>query len=167
MPESVRSLSAVFDTGDLDELVHDACSRQASTINNEGVSSQECFLNAGGYQVADLDAISPEDLDGHVADLAAHTAADINNEGVDAQIRFLLQSGYTPLELLEARPLYEVICGNIGTVYHRRVRADACVAYDEYVALSLAGSGRAAQEPVTLFKDGEPEQEYQPDDLQS
>jgi hypothetical protein len=51
---------------------------------------------------------------------------------------------------------YEVIVGNIGSVYYGtdKAEAEACVA--EYVDQSTSNYGRAAGEPVTLLEDGEP-----------
>lgn len=56
---------------------------------------------------------------------------------------------------------YEVIVGNIGTMpYTNNKLAKEC--YDTYVTLSKSGSGKAANEPVTLTKDGEIIEEYTP-----
>ena len=54
---------------------------------------------------------------------------------------------------------YEVICGNIGSVYYGDSWAAAHSAYDTYVQLSNSEYGRAAGEDVTLMKDGEPHME--------
>lgn len=46
---------------------------------------------------------------------------------------------------------YQVIVGNIGTVYDGGNEYEACKTYDEYAALSFHGTGRAAGENVTLL----------------
>lgn len=166
MPESVRKLASVFRDGDLDDLVHEVFAGKAASVNNEGPEAQAAFLETSLFtpsEIADIRARNA--LDETVNVVHSDDAADVNNDGTEDQIAFLLENGYTPVDLLDARPLYEVLCGNIGTVYHGRRRSEALAYYREYVSMSEKGYGRAAQEPVTLFKDGEPEQEYQPDDL--
>ena len=62
---------------------------------------------------------------------------------------------------MSTRSVYSVIVGNIGTVETGDLTA--CIAtYGEYVHQSEAHYGRAEDEPVTLFKDGEPFREYTP-----
>jgi hypothetical protein len=59
-------------------------------------------------------------------------------------------------ELLEDFPRhFEVVVGNIGTVYSGRDEAEAQKHYDEYVDQSKTGYGRAAGESVTMFRNGE------------
>lgn len=55
---------------------------------------------------------------------------------------------------------YEVVVGNVGTVYTGTSRKDALDSYNEYVELSESGFGRAANEDVALMLDGEFEQEH-------
>ena len=55
---------------------------------------------------------------------------------------------------------FEVIVGNIGTVYDGDNRGLADQDFAAYVRLSKAGYGRASGEDVTLFVDGEPEMEH-------
>ena len=50
---------------------------------------------------------------------------------------------------------YEVICGNIGTVYHGNDGRTATRVFNTYRELSLSGIGRAGNEAVTLFDNGE------------
>ena len=50
---------------------------------------------------------------------------------------------------------FEVVCGNIGSVYSGDSRTDAQTQFREYVAASKAECGRAGGEDVTLFMDGE------------
>lgn len=64
--------------------------------------------------------------------------------------------------VLEIPPLhyYEVICGNIGTVYSGTDFDKADDTYREYVNQSMAGYGRAAEESVSLMENGEPIKEH-------
>jgi hypothetical protein len=50
---------------------------------------------------------------------------------------------------------WEVYVGNIGKVYDGTSGFEAKRIYSEYRKQSRAKYGRAADEPVTLFKDGE------------
>ena len=62
---------------------------------------------------------------------------------------------------------YEVIVGNVGTAHRGNNRREAEKHYREYVEISKFGTGRAGNEPVTLFAMGEivkeflPEQDYE------
>jgi hypothetical protein len=58
---------------------------------------------------------------------------------------------------------FEVIVGNIGTVYSGTNRHEAEGAYNEYVVASKLKAGRAAGEQVTMMKDGEPVHGYDPE----
>lgn len=60
------------------------------------------------------------------------------------------------------KPVYEVLVGNVGTVVTTKSRREAEGVYRDYVAASRAGVGRAANEAVALFVDGEPVREYEP-----
>lgn len=51
--------------------------------------------------------------------------------------------------------IYQVIVGNIGTVYSGNTEQTACDIFDEYVKMSQAPYGRASGESVTLMMDGE------------
>ena len=51
---------------------------------------------------------------------------------------------------------YEVIVGNIGTVYSGPSRRFARTTFDDYAIQSCEGYGRAADESVTMTEDGEP-----------
>ena len=56
---------------------------------------------------------------------------------------------------------YEVIVGNVGSVYHGRSRAKALATYESYVEISKEHVGaRCYGEDVTLLVDGEIEQEH-------
>ena len=59
---------------------------------------------------------------------------------------------------------YEVVVGNIGTVYQGSDEAEAHEQYRTYINDSTAGYGRVGGETVTLFKNGEIEEEYDPTD---
>jgi hypothetical protein len=50
---------------------------------------------------------------------------------------------------------YQVIVGNIGTVYDGNDYFEACKVYGEYKQQSKGVSGRASGEDVTLMKDDE------------
>jgi hypothetical protein len=55
---------------------------------------------------------------------------------------------------------FEVIVGNIGTVYSGGSRSEAMKKWTTYQLQSKAGYGRAGGEDVTLMADGEPIKEY-------
>jgi hypothetical protein len=55
---------------------------------------------------------------------------------------------------------YQVIVGNIGTVYSGGNKFQAITKYNTYVGQSKRGYGRAADESVTLMADGEPIREH-------
>jgi hypothetical protein len=57
---------------------------------------------------------------------------------------------------------YQVIVGNIGTVYDGNDKQQAILSYQDYQAISLYGPGRGTDEPVTLMEDGEPIAEHNP-----
>ncbi len=57
---------------------------------------------------------------------------------------------------------YELVVGNIGSVHQGCNRRVAVRKYRAYVKDSMEGVGRAADEPVTLFNNGEPILEYEP-----
>lgn len=57
-------------------------------------------------------------------------------------------------------PTYEVIVGNVGSVYDGKSQTDAHKTYESYVEISKAhDEARCHGEDVTLFVDGEIEQE--------
>lgn len=58
---------------------------------------------------------------------------------------------------------YEVVVGNIGTVWAGDDESDAREAFAEYVTQSRRMYGRAAGESVTLFAEGEPLAEHHGD----
>jgi hypothetical protein len=57
---------------------------------------------------------------------------------------------------------YQVIVGNVGTVYDGDSRDNAHLAFEEYVAQSRNGYGRAAGESVALMLDDLIEDEFVP-----
>lgn len=56
---------------------------------------------------------------------------------------------------MKRETVFEVVVGNIGTVYRGPLLKEALMAFGEYSRQSREGYGRASGEPVTLFKDGE------------
>ena len=61
-----------------------------------------------------------------------------------------------------SKPQYEVIVGNLGTVYQGSSKVIAEQEFEDYVKLSKEGYGRAGHEEVTLTIDGEPAKEHYP-----
>lgn len=61
---------------------------------------------------------------------------------------------------ISLRPKYQVTVGNVGTVLDTDNWTDALHTYSNYRGQSQSGVGRAAGEPVTLMRDGEPYFEY-------
>lgn len=55
---------------------------------------------------------------------------------------------------------YQVIVGNIGTIYDGNFYGDAMAIYAHYVEASKYDMGRAAGENVTLMNEGEISVEY-------
>ena len=55
----------------------------------------------------------------------------------------------------KAASRYEVIVGNVGSVYSGKSASDASMTWIAYVDQSNSGRGRAAGESVTLLRDGE------------
>ena len=61
---------------------------------------------------------------------------------------------------------YEVIVGNVGSVYNGPIKALANGVYNLYITLSKrVDGGSASGEPVALLCDGEIVKEYIPDEL--
>ena len=55
---------------------------------------------------------------------------------------------------------YEVVVGNVGSVYHTNNPVHANRIYGEYKTDSTEGVGRASGESVVLLEDGEPKFEH-------
>ncbi len=55
---------------------------------------------------------------------------------------------------------YQVIVGNIGTVYDGDSKQEAYKVYSDYVHQSKYCKGRPSGESVTIMVDGEPENEF-------
>jgi hypothetical protein len=55
---------------------------------------------------------------------------------------------------------YEIIVGNIGTVYTGTNGFEANKTFNQYRSASMSPHGRASGESVTLLKDGEVVREY-------
>ena len=58
--------------------------------------------------------------------------------------------------------IWEVIVGNVGTVFIGANGFNAIKCFNEYVSLSKSGYGRASNENVYLIKNGEINKEYHP-----
>jgi len=56
---------------------------------------------------------------------------------------------------------HEVVVGNIGTVYSGADAAEAELHFELYMQRSQQRFGRAADQPVTWFRDGEIYSEYE------
>ncbi len=65
-------------------------------------------------------------------------------------------------DAIEPDDEYAVIVGNIGMVHESNSETDAYACYVEYMVQSTNGIGRAAGEPVTMMKNGEPVAEWFP-----
>jgi hypothetical protein len=61
---------------------------------------------------------------------------------------------------LPAAATFEVVVGNIGTTYAGNLLREALATFKEYKSQSEQNYGRAGNEAVTLFKDGEPWREH-------
>jgi hypothetical protein len=73
-------------------------------------------------------------------------------------------------ELLDAiPPRYSVTVGNVGMVWDGETYKTALVQFKEWKNASRSGSGRAADESVTLFDivEGEPVKEYWPKEVEA
>ena len=57
---------------------------------------------------------------------------------------------------------WQVVVGNIGTVYDGDDVGEADLTFRGYVKASASGLGRGAHEGVTIFQDGEPAKEHNP-----
>ena len=58
------------------------------------------------------------------------------------------------------KPIFEVFVGNIGCVHSGSVRWQAEQAFKAYVENSMADTGRAAGESVTMFRNSEIADEF-------
>lgn len=61
---------------------------------------------------------------------------------------------------MKTTALFEVLVGNIGTVYSGPMLKEALEYYGEYRRQSKTGYGRAAGESVVLLQDGEIRKEH-------
>lgn len=57
-------------------------------------------------------------------------------------------------------PIFEIVVGNIGSVYSGNNFMQARSTYTQYVELSRNGHGRASGEAVTFFHNGEVRMEF-------
>ena len=58
--------------------------------------------------------------------------------------------------------MFQVVVGNLGTVYDGDDELTAQECFEEYATLSHLGSGQVGNESVTLMRDGEPVEEFNP-----
>jgi hypothetical protein len=58
------------------------------------------------------------------------------------------------------RPYFEVVVGNVGSVYKGNDEVKANEEYDAWVKSTVLDGNRAKGEAVTLFEDGEPKKEH-------
>lgn len=63
----------------------------------------------------------------------------------------------------EEPPNYEVVVGNVGTVYDGASEEAAHKAFSQFVERSESGLGRCGNEQVTLFKDGDLIDQHDPE----
>jgi DNA modification methylase len=61
---------------------------------------------------------------------------------------------------------FEVVVGNVGTVYEGKDCKEAREIYKDYCKISKKRHGRAGGEPVTLFRNGEIEKEHYGDEIE-
>ena len=81
----------------------------------------------------------------------------------DGRVQILTNpKGTVPKSIAHRNPLseYELIVGNIGTVYSGSSKKEALKHYSIYVKQSKTGRGRAGGEDVTLMQNGEPIKEF-------
>ena len=57
---------------------------------------------------------------------------------------------------------FQVVVGNLGTMYDGNDELTARECFEEYATLSYSGVGRVGNESVTLMCDGEPVEEFNP-----
>jgi hypothetical protein len=57
---------------------------------------------------------------------------------------------------------YQVVVGNIGTVYDGDSTMDSIQVFEEYIKVSKGGTGRGGNEKVARLVDGEIFDEYDP-----
>lgn len=65
-----------------------------------------------------------------------------------------------PVYATRPRNRYEVVVGNVGTVYDGKSKRDATSIYRDYCNISDMGRGRAGNEAVTLLHNGEIHSEH-------
>lgn len=56
--------------------------------------------------------------------------------------------------------MFQVIVGNIGTVYTGNSYTQAMAKFTAYVKQSISGTGRASGESVIVLHNGEPQHEH-------
>lgn len=121
---------------------------------------------AGCWRQPSRQAAGPIEAALQVLVLTPHIRAYLVDHDIQAlhqACRALKAAGlqHAPVDLPAAAPrLYEVVVGNVGTVYSGPDAQDALSTFNVYVEQSKADQGRAGGEDVTLMRDGEPVREY-------
>lgn len=86
---------------------------------------------------------------------------DMNGDSLDRLTPEMLEELRITLEI-EGEG-YEVVVGNIGSVYKGTDKDEAGRVFDEYRDQSKSGVGRAGNESVTLFDNNEIDREHEPE----
>jgi hypothetical protein len=84
---------------------------------------------------------------------------NIENQLIEAGILSLPKKFIQPNSIGQT---FEVVVGNVGTVYAGQDEAKAKKEYDNYLEISKKGVGRAGNEEVLYFVDGDLIKEHQP-----
>jgi hypothetical protein len=93
---------------------------------------------------------------GFVNDANGKRIADADVNGSIGVRGLLIMAGLLNAALAgKGKPMYQVLVGNIGTVYTGKDRSEADRLFAVYVEQSQSLRGRAGGEPVTLFEDNE------------
>jgi hypothetical protein len=125
-------------------------------LDKHGVPSNSP-LRAKALEVVDHDVVYNQVMNCTDIDEQANVAiAAIEEQLVDAEI--------IAGNAVHEKSKYEVVVGNIGTVYSGNNGSEADSIYDTYVKQSLSKSGRAGNETVTMFFEDAIEKEHLPDE---
>jgi hypothetical protein len=88
-------------------------------------------------------------------------AEELNRRWLKRMAKTAAHEYQNPYRVRSSRnPEWQVVVGNVGTVYSGTNGAEARKTFLVYRKQSRTGQGRAAGEEVTLFKDGEPVESY-------
>ena len=114
-------------------------------------SEHPCFQEAYGFRPN-----GPNARDKHKHGIYAK---DLNGDSLDLLTPEMIAELGIRLDIASE---WEVLVGNVGSVYVGDDEAEARRKFDVYVESSKSGVGRAGDEPVTLMCDGEPVIEHFP-----